>query len=132
MSMTDPIADMLTRIRNACSAKHSKVDVPASKLKREVARVLAESRFIDNFAFIEDSKQGILRLYLRYDQNDNSIIRGLERVSKPGLRQYSGKANIPRVLRGLGIAIISTSKGVMTDKEARMNGVGGEILCSVW
>ena len=132
MSMTDPIADMLTRIRNACTAKHSKVDVPASKLKREVARVLAESRFIDNFAFIEDGKQGILRLYLRYDQNDNSIIRGLERVSKPGLRQYSGKANIPRVLRGLGIAIISTSKGVMTDKEARMNGVGGEILCSVW
>ncbi len=132
MSMTDPIADMLTRIRNACSAKHSKVDVPASKLKREVARVLAESRFIDNFAFIEDSKQGILRLYLRYDQNDNSIIRGIERVSKPGLRRYSGKANIPRVLRGLGIAIISTSKGVMTDKEARMNGVGGEILCSVW
>lgn len=132
MSMTDPIADMLTRIRNACNAKHSKVDVPASKLKREVARVLAESRFIDNFAFIEDGKQGILRLYLRYDQNDNSIIRGLERVSKPGLRQYAGKANIPRVLRGLGIAIISTSKGVMTDKEARINGVGGEILCSVW
>lgn len=132
MSMTDPIADMLTRIRNACSAKHSKVDVPASKLKREVARVLAESRFIDNFAFIEDDKQGILRLYLRYDQHDNSIIRGLERVSKPGLRQYAGKADIPRVLRGLGIAIISTSRGVMTDKEARMNGVGGEILCSVW
>ena len=132
MSMTDPIADMLTRIRNACSAKHPKVDVPASRLKREVARVLAESRFIDNFAFIEDGKQGILRLYLRYDQNDNSIIRGLERVSKPGLRQYAGKADIPRVLRGLGIAIVSTSKGVMTDKEARMNGVGGEILCSVW
>lgn len=132
MSMTDPIADMLTRIRNACSAKHSKVDVPASKLKREVARVLAESRFIDNFAFIEDDKQGILRLYLRYDQHDNSIIRGLERVSKPGLRQYAGKADIPRVLRGLGIAIISTSRGVMTDKEARINGVGGEILCSVW
>ena len=132
MSMTDPIADMLTRIRNACSAKHSRVDVPASKLKREVARVLAESRFIDNFAFIEDGKQGILRLYLRYDQNDNSIIRGLERVSKPGLRQYAVKADVPRVLRGLGIAIVSTSKGVMTDKQARMNGVGGEILCSVW
>lgn len=132
MSMTDPIADMLTRIRNACNAKHSRVDVPASGLKREVARVLAESRFIDNFAFIEDGKQGILRLYLRYDQNDNSIIRGLERVSKPGLRQYASKANIPRVLRGLGIAIVSTSKGVMTDKQARMNGVGGEVLCSVW
>ena len=132
MSMTDPIADMLTRIRNASSAKHPRVDVPASRLKREVARVLAESRFIDNFAFIEDSKQGILRLYLRYDQNENSIIRGLERVSKPGLRQYAGKADVPRVLRGLGIAIITTSKGVMTDKQARMNGVGGEILCSVW
>jgi small subunit ribosomal protein S8 len=132
MSMTDPIADMLTRIRNASSAKHSRVDVPASRLKREVARVLAESRFIDNFAFIEDDKQGILRLYLRYDKKENSIIRGIERVSKPGLRQYSGKAGIPRVLRGLGIAIISTSKGVMTDKQARMNGVGGEILCSVW
>ena len=132
MSMTDPLADMLTRIRNASSAKHSRVDVPASKLKREVARVLAESRFIDNFAFIEDGKQGILRLYLRYDQNDNSIIRGLERVSKPGLRQYAGKADVPRVLRGLGIAIVSTSKGGMTDKQARMNGVGGEILCSVW
>ncbi|MCE2447625.1 MAG: 30S ribosomal protein S8 [Candidatus Latescibacteria bacterium] len=132
MSMTDPIADMLTRIRNASSAKHPRVDVPASRLKREVARVLAESRFIDNFAFIEDSKQGILRLYLRYDQNDNSIIRGIERVSKPGLRQYAGKADVPRVLRGLGIAIVSTSKGVMTDKQARMNGVGGEILCSVW
>lgn len=132
MSMTDPIADMLTRIRNACSAKHPKVDVPASRLKREVARVLAESRFIDNFAFIEDGKQGILRLYLRYDQNDNSIIRGLARASKPGLRQYAGKADVPRVLRGLGIAIISTSKGVMTDKQARMNGVGGEVLCNVW
>ena len=132
MSMTDPIADMLTRIRNASSAKHPKVDVPASRLKREVARVLAESRFIDNFAFIEDGKQGVLRLYLRYDQNDNSIIRGLERVSTPGLRQYASKADIPRVLRGLGIAIISTSKGVMTDKQARMNGVGGEVLCSVW
>ncbi|MDE2707188.1 MAG: 30S ribosomal protein S8, partial [Gemmatimonadota bacterium] len=92
----------------------------------------AESRFIDNFAFIEDGKQGILRLYLRYDQNDNSIIRGLERISKPGLRQYASKADVPRVLRGLGIAIVSTSKGVMTDKQARMNGVGGEILCSVW
>ena len=132
MSMTDPIADMLTRIRNASSAKHPKVDVPASRLKREVARVLAESRFIDNFAFIEDGKQGILRLYLRYDQNDNSIIRGLERASKPGLRHYASKADIPRVLRGLGIAIISTSKGVMTDKQARMNGIGGEVLCSVW
>ena len=132
MSMTDPIADMLTRIRNACQAKHPRVDVPASNLKRELARVLAESRFIDNFAVIEDYKQGVLRLYLRYDRDNKSIIHGLKRVSRPGLRQYSGKTDIPRVLRGLGIAIVSTSKGVMTDREARAGGVGGEILCNVW
>ena len=132
MSMTDPIADMLTRIRNACHARHPRVDVPASNLKREVARVLAECRFIDNFAFIVDTKQGVLRLYLRYDRENNSIIHGLKRVSRPGLRQYSGKAGIPRVLRGLGVAIVSTSRGVMTDKEARVAGVGGEVLCNVW
>ena len=132
MSMTDPIADMLTRIRNACQAKHPRVDVPASNLKRELARVLAESRFIDNFAVIEDDKQGVLRLYLRYDRDNKSIIHGLKRVSRPGLRQYSGKTDIHRVLRGLGIAIVSTSKGVMTDREARAGGVGGEILCNVW
>ena len=132
MSMTDPIADMLTRIRNACHARHPRVDVPASNLKREVARVLAECRFIDNFAFIADTKQGVLRLYLRYDRENNSIIHGLKRVSRPGLRQYSGKADIPRVLRGLGVAIVSTSRGVMTDKEARVAGVGGEVLCNVW
>ena len=132
MSMTDPIADMLTRIRNACQAKHPRVDVPASNLKRELARVLAESRFIDNFAVIEDDKQGVLRLYLRYDRDNKSIIHGLKRVSRPGLRQYSGKTDISRVLRGLGIAIVSTSKGVMTDREARAGGVGGEILCNVW
>ena len=132
MSMTDPIADMLTRIRNACHAKHPRVDVPASNLKREVARVLAECRFIDNFAHIEDNKQGVLRLYLRYDRESNSIIRGLKRVSRPGLRNYSGKDEIPRVLRGLGVAIVSTSKGVMTDREARTQRVGGEVLCNVW
>ena len=132
MSMTDPIADMLTRIRNASSAKHRRVDVPASKLKREIARVLAENRFIENFAFVEDGNQGRLRLFLRYDEARQGLIRGLERVSKPGLRQYAPKAKIPRVLRGLGIAIISTSRGVMTDREARRAGVGGEILCRVW
>jgi small subunit ribosomal protein S8 len=132
MSMTDPIADMLTRIRNACHAKHPRVDVPASNLKREVARVLAECRFIDNFAHIEDNKQGVLRLYLRYDRESNSIIRGLKRVSRPGLRNYSGKDERPRVLRGLGVAIVSTSQGVMTDREARTAGVGGEVLCNVW
>jgi len=130
--MTDPIADMLTRIRNACHAKHRRVDVPASKLKREIARVLAENRFIDNFAYIDDDKQGILRLYLRYDGENQSIIRGLQRFSRPGLRRYAPKAKVPRVLRGLGIAIVSTSKGVMTDREARSVGAGGEILCKVW
>jgi small subunit ribosomal protein S8 len=132
MSMTDPIADMLTRIRNACHAKHARVEVPASGIKREIARVLAEERFIDNFAQYDDGKQGQLRLYLRYQGDADSIIKGLARISKPGLRCYSSKKVIPRVLRGLGIAIISTSKGVMTDRDARRIGVGGEVLCSVW
>ncbi len=132
MSMTDPVADMLTRVRNASRAKHPRVDIPASKLKREIARVLAETRFIDNFAFIEDDKQGTLRLYLRYDKSNRSIIRGVKRLSRPGLRRYAGNSDIPRILRGLGIAIVSTSKGVMTDREARRAGIGGEILCSVW
>ena len=132
MSMTDPIADMLTRIRNACHARHPRVDVPASGIKREIARVLAEERFIDNFAQFDDGKQGQLRLYLRYEGDAQSIIKGLARISKPGLRSYSGKKEIPRILRGLGIAIVSTSKGVMTDRDARRTGVGGEVLCSVW
>ena len=131
MSMTDPIADMLTRIRNASQARHRRVDVPASGLKREIARVLAEERFIDNFAQYEDGKQGMLRLYLRYDDGQ-SVIRGIKRVSRPGLRQYAGKARVPRVLRSLGIAIISTSSGVLTDRDARRRGVGGEVLCQVW
>jgi small subunit ribosomal protein S8 len=132
MSMTDPVADMLTRIRNACQARHKRVDVPASKLKREIARVLAESRFIDNFAFIDDGVQGKLRLYLRYDRSAKSTIRGIKRVSRPGLRQYAPTDKIPRVLRGLGIAIVSTSRGVMTDRDARRSKIGGEVLCTVW
>ncbi len=132
MSMTDPIADMLTRVRNASRAKHPRVDIPSSNLKREIARVLAETRFIDNFAVIEDNKQGVLRLYLRYDSNSRSLIQGIKRISRPGLRQYSPNSGVPRIRRGLGIAIVSTSKGVMTDREARRAGVGGEILCSVW
>ncbi len=132
MSMTDPIADLLTRIRNACKARHKSVDIPASKLKREIARVLAEERFIDNFAQYEDGKQGQLRLYLRYGSNELSIIRGLRRLSKPGLRRYAAKGELPRVRRGLGVAIVSTSRGVMTDRDARKMGVGGEVLCSVW
>jgi len=132
MSMTDPIADMLTRIRNACQAKHKRVDIPASNLKREIARVLAECRFIDNFAFVGDGNQGKLRLFLRYGESSASLIQGLQRISKPGLRQYASKDKIPRVLRGLGVSIVSTSRGVMTDREARKAGVGGEILCNVW
>ena len=132
MSMTDPVADMLTRIRNACQARHRRVDIPASKLKREIARVLAECRFIDNFAFIDDGPQGKLRLYLRYDRSAKPTIRGIKRISRPGLRQYATKDRVPRVLRGLGIAIVSTSQGVMTDREARRSKIGGEVLCTVW
>ena len=132
MSMTDPIADLLTRIRKAARAKHKMVDIPASNLKREIARVLAEERFIDNFAYYGDGKQGQLRLYLRYNEADDPIIQDLQRVSKPGLRRYSSKSDLPRIRRGLGIAIVSTSKGVMTDRRARRAGLGGEVLCSVW
>ena len=132
MSMTDPIADLLTRIRNACQARHRSVDVPASGLKREISRVLAEERFIDNFACYDDGKQGQIRLYLRYGDGDQSLIRGLRRLSKPGLRKYASKTELPRIRRGLGIAIVSTSRGVMTDRDARKAGIGGELLCSVW
>ena len=132
MSMTDPIADLLTRIRNAAQAGHPSVEIPASRLKGEIARVLAEERFIDNFAYYDDGKQGRLRLYLRYDESNESIIQGIRRLSKPGLRRYASKDGLPRVRRGLGVAIISTSRGVMTDRDARRAGVGGEVLCSVW
>lgn len=132
MSMTDPIADLLTRVRNAVSAGHRSVDIPASKLKREISRVLAEERFIDNFAYYDDGKQGQLRLYLRYTADNTSVIQGLRRISKPGLRRYAAKGELPRIRRGLGVAIVSTSRGVMTDRDARRTGIGGEILCSVW
>ena len=132
MGMTDPVADFLTRVRNASRANHSHVDIPASGIKREIARVLAEERFIDNFAYYDDGKQGQLRLYLRYGEGEISVIRDLQRISKPGLRRYVPKDGLPRILRGLGIAIISTSRGVMTDRDARKMGVGGEVLCSVW
>ena len=132
MSMTDPIADLLTRIRNAAQAGHPSVEIPASRLKGEIARVLAEERFIDNFAYYDDGKQGRLRLYLRYDESNQSIIQGIRRLSKPGLRRYASKDGLPRVRRGLGVAILSTSRGVMTDRDARRAGVGGEVLCSVW
>jgi len=132
MSMTDPISDMLTRIRNACKAGHKKVDVPASRVKREIARILAERKFINSYTYVEDSRQGYLRLYLKYDQDEESVIQGLQRVSKPGLRRYVVKKEVPRVLNGLGIAVLSTPKGIMTDEESRAAGVGGEVLCYVW
>ncbi|MDZ7338216.1 MAG: 30S ribosomal protein S8 [candidate division KSB1 bacterium] len=132
MSMTDPIADYLTRIRNALRAGHKKVDIPASRLKTEITRILQEQHFIHSFVLVEDGRQGILRIYLRYDENEEPVISGLERVSKPGQRKYVGAAEIPRVLNNLGIAILSTSKGVMTGQQARKAGVGGEVLCYVW
>jgi small subunit ribosomal protein S8 len=132
MSKTDPIADYLTRIRNATRAKHRKVDIPASNLKKQITRILQEEAYINNHVFIEDGKQGVIRVYLKYDDNDNSVIEGLKRVSKPGYRRYVGKHSIPRVINNLGISVLTTSKGVMTGQDARKNGVGGEILFFVW
>lgn len=132
MSVTDPIADMLTVIRNASRAKKETCDVPASKLGQEILRILKSEGFIKNHKFIEDRKQGILRVYLKYGEENRSAITGLKRTSKPGLRHYVNKANIPEVLGGLGIAILSTSRGVLTDREAREAQVGGEVLCYVW
>ena len=132
MSMTDPIADMLTRVRNATRAKHRKVDIPSSNMKREIARIMKDRGFIHNYAFVEDNRQGYLRLYLKYNEQEESVIQGLERVSRPGLRRYVGKDGIPRVLNGLGMAILSTSSGILTDTDARKAGVGGEVLCQMW
>jgi len=132
MQETDVIADMLTRIRNACSAKHETVDIPASNIKRAIANILLEEGYIKGIEEIDDGKQGVLRLKLKYTANKQNVISGLKRISKPGLRVYAGKSEIPKVLGGLGIAIISTSKGIMTDKKARAEGVGGEVLAFVW
>lgn len=132
MSMTDPIADMLTRIRNAILAKHEEVRIPASKIKLGVASILKDEGFIREFQFIEDNKQGILKIQLKYAPGEKSVIHGIQRVSKPGLRVYMKMEEIPRVLDGLGVAILSTSKGIMTDKACRELGVGGEVLCQVW
>ena len=132
MSMTDPIADMLTRIRNACKAKIRKVDIPASHLKREIARILMEEMYIGNYKVIEDNRQGLIRIYLKYNDQDQCPIVGLKRISKPGRRVYASKGKIPKVRNGLGTAIISTSKGIVTDKACRELGVGGEVLCYVW
>ena len=132
MHITDPIADMLTRIRNANSAKHDTVDVPASNMKKAIAQILLEEGYIKNFQLIDDGTQGVIRIQLKYLAGKEKVISGLRRVSKPGLRVYAGADELPRVLKGLGIAIISTSKGVMTDKAARANHVGGEVLAFVW
>ena len=132
MQITDPVADMLTRIRNANSAKHETVDVPASNLKKAIAQILVDEGYIKSFQIVEDGTQGIIRITLKYLAGKEKVISGLRRVSKPGLRVYAGADELPRVLKGLGIAIISTSKGVMTDKAARANHVGGEVLAFVW
>ena len=132
MSMTDPIADYLTRIRNAQSAQKNWVDIPASNLKKRIAFVLKEEKFIRDMLLIKDNKQNILRLFLNYDMNNKSVIHGIKRISKPGCRDYVTSDNLPRVLNGLGIAIITTSKGVMSNKKAKKLKVGGEVLCHVW
>ena len=131
MQITDPIADMLTRIRNASSAKHSTVDIPASNMKKAIAEILLQEGYIKNYQLINDGVQGLIKVTLKYNVNEKAIT-GLRRVSKPGLRVYAGADELPYVLRGLGIAIISTSKGVMTDKKARAANVGGEVLAFVW
>ena len=132
MNITDPIADMLTRIRNANSAKHKTVDIPASKMKTAIAEILFKEGYIKSFELINDETQGIIRITLKYDEKGTRVIDGIKRISKPGLRVYAGKEELPRVLNGLGIAIISTSKGLKTDKEAREAGMGGEVLAYVW
>ena len=132
MHITDPVADMLTRIRNANSAKHDTVDVPASNMKKSIAQILLDEGYIKNFQLIDDGTQGVIRIALKYNAGKEKVISGLKRVSKPGLRVYAGADELPKVLRGLGIAIVSTSKGVMTDKKAREAHVGGEVLAFIW
>ncbi len=132
MSVTDPIADMLTAIRNAGTAKKEKVEIPSSKLKLEILDVLKKEGYIKNYKPIADNKQGLINVYLRFKNNQSPVITNMKRVSKPGLRVYVAKDEVPRVLRGMGIAILSSSSGVLTDKQARSQGVGGEVLCYVW
>ena len=132
MNTTDPIADMLTRIRNANSAKHKTVDVPSSKMKTAIAEILFKEGYIKSFEIIKDENQGIIRITLKYDEKGTRVIDGIKRISKPGLRVYANKEELPRVLNGLGTAIISTSQGLKTDKEAREAGIGGEVLAYIW
>lgn len=132
MNITDPIADMLTRIRNANTSKHKTVDIPASNVKKAIAEILFKEGYIKAFEEIADENQGIIRISIKYDEKGNRVIAGLKRISKPGLRVYANKEELPKVLNGLGIALISTSKGIMTDKQAREQGIGGEVLAYVW
>ncbi len=132
MTMTDPIADMLTRIRNAIQARHKDVVVPSSRLKLEIVKILKEEGYIKDFTYIKDNKQGLIKIQLRYTPDRRPVITNLRRISKPGLRRYVGKEEIPRVLNGLGVAILSTSRGVVTDRKARELGVGGELICTIY
>ncbi len=130
--MTDPIADMLTRIRNGVNAKHKEITVPSSNIKKEIARILLEEGYIKGYDVTEDNKQGMIRIELKYSREGEKVISGIKRISKPGLRVYAKAGEVPKVLGGLGIAIVSTSKGIVTDRAARAQGVGGEVLCYVW
>ena len=132
MQMSDVIADMLTRIRNASSAKHATVDVPASNMKKAIADILVEEGYIKGYEVVDETKQGVIRITLKYTANNPRVIRGIKRVSRPGLRIYAGCEDMPKVMNGMGIAIVSTSKGIMTDKKARRENVGGEVLAFVW
>ena len=132
MQMSDVIADMLTRIRNANDAKHATVDIPASNMKKAIADILVEEGYVKSYQIIEDGKQGTIRVTLKYEGNKQKVLRGIRRISKPGLRIYAGYEDMPKVMNGLGIAIVSTSKGIMTDKKARALNVGGEVLAFVW
>lgn len=132
MTMTDPIADMLTRIRNANMVRHEKLEVPASNVKKEIAEILKREGFVRDVEYVEDNKQGIIRIFLKYGKDNERVITGLKRISKPGLRVYAKTNEVPKVLNGLGVALVSTSQGLLTDKEARAKQVGGEILAYVW
>ena len=132
MTMSDPIADMLTRVRNANTARHDKLEMPASNIKKEIAEILKREGFVKSVEYIEDDKQGVIRMFLKYGANNERVITGLKRISKPGLRVYAKAGELPRVLNGLGIALVSTSEGVLTDKEARQRNIGGEVIAYVW
>ncbi len=132
MTMTDPIADMLTRVRNALKSRHVKMNIPSSKMKLDIAKILKEEGYIENFKVIEDEKQGMLEISLKYTKDGLPAISGLKRISRPGRRIYCDKSEIPEILGGYGIAILSTSQGIMTGKQSRMKGIGGEVLCSIW